>query len=118
MQFKSLSSISEGLSIKIAQYFYDCWRFSITWTGINGCKKNGERRQGLLKKILLILSMLEFRYLFLCFQSTCRRAIRKRGKMTFQSLTGVLSQCREAAREYIGGMDGFRRFFQEWTISY
>ena len=37
--------------------------------------------------------------------------------MTFQSLTGVLSQCREAAREYIGGMDGFRRFFQEWTIS-
>jgi len=29
-----------------------------------------------------------------------------------KSLTGVLSQCREAAREYIGGLDGFRRFFQ------
>ena len=26
-------------------------------------------------------------------------------------LFSVLSQCREAAREYIGGLDGLRRFF-------
>ena len=64
------------------------------------------------------------------FQLTCRKAIRKRGSMSLQSLTGwvyqafwtikkrvtwfslsVLSQCREAAREYIGGLDGLRRFF-------
>ena len=45
-------------------------------------------------------------------KACCRKAIKRAGfKKNFQSMTGVLSQCKAAARAYIGGMDGLRRFF-------
>jgi hypothetical protein len=45
-------------------------------------------------------------------KACCKKAIKRAGfKKSFQSMTGVLSQCKSAARAYIGGMDGLRRFF-------
>ncbi|CAG5108010.1 Oidioi.mRNA.OKI2018_I69.chr1.g3595.t1.cds [Oikopleura dioica] len=45
-------------------------------------------------------------------KACCKKAIKRAGfKKNFQSMTGVLSQCKAAARAYIGGMDGLRRFF-------